>query len=51
YIYFDAEYVLFVSNGFFSKRHLLFDHLLMAAFCAGLHTNIILVVVQFLWRY
>ncbi|KAH7722467.1 Protein STR-48 [Aphelenchoides avenae] len=50
-IIFDSEYVLFVSNGFVSRRYELLDRVAMAAFCGGLHTNIVVVALQFLWRY
>lgn len=50
-IIFDSEYVLFVSNGFFARRYELLDRVAMAAFCGGLHTNIVCVALQFLWRY
>ncbi|KAH7698397.1 7TM GPCR protein, partial [Aphelenchoides avenae] len=44
-------YVMIVSNGWFAGNNVLFDHAFLAGFCAMLHTNIICIVVQFVYRY
>ncbi|KAH7718233.1 STR-94 protein [Aphelenchoides avenae] len=45
------DVVMMVTNGWFANRTLVFDHVVLATFCAMLHTNIVLIVVQFVYRY
>ncbi|KAI1699171.1 serpentine type 7TM GPCR chemoreceptor str domain-containing protein [Ditylenchus destructor] len=47
----DKGYMVKVSSGFFSGRSELFDHITGALLCILLHTNIMFVVVMFLYRY
>lgn len=39
------------SNGPFCCRYELLDHIAMTVFCAGLHAQIVIVVLQYVWRY
>ncbi|KAH7662394.1 hypothetical protein AAVH_43645, partial [Aphelenchoides avenae] len=47
---FDGGYMFLVSNGHFSARYPLLDHLAMVAFCSTLHINIVILAIQFIWR-
>ncbi|KAH7710580.1 Protein Y9C9A.5 [Aphelenchoides avenae] len=47
---FDGDYMFLVSNGYFSRRYPLLDHLAMVAFCSMLHINIVILAIQFIWR-
>ncbi|KAH7705632.1 hypothetical protein AAVH_27157 [Aphelenchoides avenae] len=47
----DHEYAMVISNGFFSRRSSLLDHIAMALYCVSLHANIVFIVVQFIWRF
>lgn len=47
----DHEYAMVISNGFFSHRNLLLDHIAMAFYCVSLHANLVFIVVQFIWRF
>ncbi|KAH7721157.1 7TM GPCR protein [Aphelenchoides avenae] len=40
-----------VTNGWFANQNEIFDHVTLALYCAFLHTNIIIIVVQFVYRY
>lgn len=44
-------YMIVVANGFFANRSELFDRICLAVFCMTLHTNIICVTIQFVYRY
>ena len=39
-----------VSNGYFAGQSGFVDRVSMSVFCALLHVNIIIVVMQFVWR-
>lgn len=44
-------YMILVANGFFANHWELFDRVCLAIYCATLHTNIVCVTVQFVYRY
>lgn len=44
-------YIMMLTNGWFADKNALYDHISLAIYCAMLHTNIVCIVVQFLYRY
>lgn len=50
YILFEGGYMFLVPNGPLSGLSPAVDHVGMTLFCIMLHTNIVLVVCQFVWR-
>ncbi|KAH7706313.1 hypothetical protein AAVH_26456, partial [Aphelenchoides avenae] len=50
YLVFGGGYMFLVSNGYFAGQSGFVDRVSMAVFCALLHVNIIIVVMQFVWR-
>ncbi|KAH7707889.1 7TM GPCR protein [Aphelenchoides avenae] len=50
-IFTKGTYVLAVSNGWFKGVYPFLDRAGVATFCSMVHTNIVLIVVQFMYRY
>ncbi|KAH7713233.1 7TM GPCR protein [Aphelenchoides avenae] len=50
-VMFGGGYVLLFSNGFFRHTSAVIDFLAVLGECAGLHANVVLLVVQFVYRY
>ncbi|KAH7693372.1 7TM GPCR protein, partial [Aphelenchoides avenae] len=50
-IFMSDGYMILVANGFFANHWELLDRVCLAVYCATLHTNIVCVTVQFVYRY
>ncbi|KAH7697001.1 hypothetical protein AAVH_35919, partial [Aphelenchoides avenae] len=46
----EKGYMFLVPNGLIAGLSPMLDHVAMTVFCISLHTNIVLVVCQFVWR-
>ncbi|KAH7691450.1 hypothetical protein AAVH_40033, partial [Aphelenchoides avenae] len=51
YLVFVDGYMSLTSNGPFCCRSEMVDHIAMTVFCVGLHVQIVIVVLQYVWRY